>query len=168
MSAPTGEVLNYETAIAEIDAEIEEVQKQVDSAQAAKASLAEAKANVDAMQRNYQATAQAAQSKLDHEAALGLDSTTLGHAGTTVDALPPNAVDALYEQIESMEAEVGDRLKQSETALGSLEAERKHLVETYGEEAGKVASHLGGDPTFLGSGGQTSTPNQPEPVGASR
>lgn len=160
MSAPTGEAVNYETTQAELDAMITDMRGQVDAATAALADLAKAKASVDAMQQTYQTTAVAAQSKLDHEAALGLDSTTLGHAGTVVDALPVNAVDGLYEQIEQTELLVKERLEQAATALSSLEAEQAHLVATYGDAHATVAGELGGDARFLDSGTGLKSPAQ--------
>jgi hypothetical protein len=149
-----GEVVNYETAIATIDAMIADVQGQIDSANAALDSMSAAKTAVDALQQTYQPAAEAAQSKLDHEAALGLDATTMSHAGTTVDALPVGAVDGLYDQVEQIEQLTNERLVQSEIALASLEAERANLIATYGDAHATVAGNLGGDSRFLDSAGE--------------
>jgi hypothetical protein len=153
VTAPTGEVVNYETALAEIDAAIADVTTRIDADQAALASIAETKAAIDVVQTNYQATATAAQTKLDHEAALNLDGTTLGHAGDTVDAMPPNAVEGLYDQAEAMELLIQARLDADEVALASLEAERAHLIATYGDAHATVAGNLGGDSRFVSSDG---------------
>jgi hypothetical protein len=149
MSA-TGEALNYETALSTLDEMIADTQLQIDAAKAALESLAQTKANVEAMQLTY--AGQAAATKLDHETALNLDATTLGHAGTTVDALPVGAVDYLYEAVEQTETLTTVRLEQAETALASLEAEREHLIATYADAHATVAGNLGGDARFLDSG----------------
>lgn len=153
MTAPTGEAVNYETTEAEIAAQITEVQRRIDADKAALAAMAEVKTAVDVVQQGYQNAATAAQTKLDHLSAMNLDGTTLGHAGTTVDAMPPNAVDGLYDQTEMVEQMIRERLQQDEIALASLEAERAHLVSTYGDAHATVAGNLGGNAEFLHSGG---------------
>lgn len=157
MSAPTGEATNYELALATVDALIADAQHQVDAAEAAIAAVAQAKAAVDAMQQTYAAAAQAAATKLDQEGAASLDSTTMGHAGTTVDAMPVNAVDDLYAQMEVTEQMAVDRRDASGTALASLEAERQHLVATYADAHATVAQNLSGNAGFLDSGGGGAT-----------
>lgn len=161
MTAPTGEVVNYETAVAQLHAQMRDLQSQIDAAQAVVRSTTDAKAAVDQMQETYRQTAEAAQSKLDHEAALNLDSTTLGHAGTQVDSLPPSAVDSMFEHLEQVEAEAKERLAHAETALAATEAELRHLQATYGDAHSTVASNLGGDSRFLDSGGATPTGGGP-------
>lgn len=153
MIGSTGEAVNYETTIAEIDAQIADVQGRIDADNAALAAMTEAKAAVDAVQMGYQEAATAAQTKFDHQAALNLDDTTLGHAGTVVDAMPPNAVDGLYDQTELIEQMIQERLVQDEIALASLEAERAHLIGTYGDAHAIVSGNLGGNAAFLDSGG---------------
>jgi hypothetical protein len=161
MTAATGEAVNYEMTVAQIDAMIAEVQTRIDADNAALTAMAEVKTAVDAMQQNYQSNAEAAATKLDHETALNLDGTTLGHAGTTVDALPVGAVDGLYDRVEEMELETRRRLEQDEIALAALEAERAHLIATYGDAHATVAGNLGGDSRFLDGGGTLSS----EPAG---
>jgi hypothetical protein len=168
MTSTSGEVVNFETAIAVLDGMIADVRLQIDAARAALDKMADAKTAVDELQQTYQPTAEAAQTKLDHEAALNLDGTTLGYAGTTVDALPPNAVDGLYDQVELVEQMTNDRLVQGEVALAALEAQRAHVVATYGDAHATVAGNLGGDSRFLDSGGPgaAATSAQPAAVGA--
>lgn len=164
MTAPTGEAVNYETTVAELEAQIRALQGQVDSAQAVVRSVADAKAAVDQMQQTYRSSAEAAQSKLDHEAALNLDDTTMGHAGTQADSLPPSAVDTMYEHLEQVEQEAKERLTQTEAALAAAEAELAHLQATYGDAHATVAGNLGGDSRFLDSGAGTTTTSAPAPA----
>lgn len=150
-AGPTGEVLNYETALTEIDSQISATQERIDKATAALSDVERMKASVDEIQLNYKQSAQAAASKLDQQQALNLDGTTLGHASTTVEALPPSAVDSMLEQIEVVEQEIRHRLEQDEQALGSLQAEREHLQTTYADAHETVQGRLGGDSRFLGN-----------------
>lgn len=153
MSAPTGEVVNYETALAEYDNQIRQAQLHIDAAEAALAAQAEAKASVEAMQATYGADAAAA--TLDSETALNLDGTTVAHSGDVVDSLPVGAVDTLYDATEAIEGHIQTRKAQAEAALASLEAKRAHLIATYGDAHATVAGNLGGDSRFLDSGGGT-------------
>lgn len=158
VTAPTGEAVNYETTLSEIDAMVADTQGRLDSATVVVGKIAEAKAAVDQMQQTYQRSADAARSKLDHESALGLDSTTLGHASDAADALPPNAVSDMFDQLEAVEQVATARVEAEQQALESLEAERAHLVATYGDAHDTVASNLGGDSRFLNSSGPHPTP----------
>jgi len=154
----TGEAVNYETAINELQLIIQDLQKQVDSASAALQSIRGTKAAVDNMQQTYAQIASAAQVKLEYQTALNLDATTLGHASAIADCLPPNAVDALYDQLDMMEKLIEDLLNQSATALAAAQAELAHLVATYGDAFALVSSSLSGDSRFLDAAGQGATP----------
>ena len=153
MTTATGEVVNFETAIADLDARIGEVRGQVDAADAALASIAEAKANVETLQTSYEPTAAASATALDSKGALNLDGTTMGHAGTAVDAMPVGAVNNLYEAMEQVEQATEERRDQAVAALAALEAEREHLIATYADAHSTVAGNLGGDSRFLDSSG---------------
>lgn len=161
----SGEVVNYETAIATLDGLIADVRGQIDAARFALDKMAEAEAAIDALQQTYQPTAEAARTKLDHEAALNLDGTTLGHAGTTVDALPPNEIDKLYDHFEMGKQLTQERLVQAEIALASLESERANIVAKYGDAHVTVAGNLGGDSRFLDSAGGSGQQPAPAIVG---
>lgn len=162
----TGEVVNYETALADIDARIDAVRDQIDAADAALASLASAKADIETLQTTYEPTAEAAATAMDSKAALNLDGTTMGHASAGVDAMPVGAVNNLYEAIEAIEAATEERRNQAVAALAALEAEREHLIATYSDANATVAGNLGGDSRFLdGAGGAPSSP-APQPAAA--
>jgi hypothetical protein len=155
VTTPTGEVVNFETALADLDARIPQVQAQIDAADAALASIAQAKASIETLQTNYEPTAAASANAMDSKAALNLDGTTMGHAGTAVDAMPVGAVNDLYEAMEQVEQETQVRRDQAVTALASLEAEREHLIATYADANDTVAGNLGGDSRFLDGAGGT-------------
>lgn len=159
----TGEVTNYETALAELDEQIAEVTEQLDAAQGAVSALATAEAAVDAMQQSYEGTAAAVATTLDHEAALNLDGTTLAHTGAAVDAMPAGAVNSLYEATEAAKAMAQERVAGAEATLAELQAKREHLIATYADAADTVATNLGGDSTFVGSGGGGTTANGSQP-----
>jgi hypothetical protein len=153
MSVPVGEAVNYETTVQVLEDLIKELGNQVDAAHGAQTAMSSAKASIDAMQATYRGSADTAAMKLDYETSLNLDGTTIGHAGTTVDSMDPNAVDNLFDAAEAMEVDIAGRLQQSETALASAEAELEHIRRTYGDAHETVAGNLSGDSRFLDAGG---------------
>lgn len=152
VSAPTGEVLNYETACAENEAMQQAVKAAIDAGMAALSSMSSAKSAVNDVQTVYNPTADAAVAKLDQLSAMGLDTTTITHAAAQVDALPVGAVDELYDATEQVESEIAARVAQAQIALAALQAERAELDANYAAASETVATNLGGDPTFVGSG----------------
>lgn len=155
MSAPTGEAVNYETTVAELEALATEQRGHVDSCAAALKAIEAAAAAINNMQESYRASSAAAATTAEHLGAKNLDGTTLAHAGTTADAMPAGVVDAMYDQLEALAAEARARLADAEVALGSTEANRDHIVATYGDAHATVAGNLSGDSSFLDSGGGT-------------
>lgn len=153
MSAPTGEAVNYETAVAELEAIANEQRGHVDQCQAALVALEAAKSAIGDMQESYRASAAAVANLADHLAAKNLDAEALANAGTAVDAMPAGRVDEMFDQIEGMEQVAKERLADAEIALAATEANLKHIQETLGDADNTVNEKLGGDPTFLGSGG---------------
>jgi hypothetical protein len=153
MSAPTGEAVNYETTISELEKLAGEQRGHVDACQAALKSINDAKSAINNMQESYRASAAAASSTSEHLAARNLDGVTLANAGTTADAMPAGAVDQMYDQLEAMEAEASSRLAEAEVALGATEANLTHIQATYGDAHATVAGNLSGDASFLDSGG---------------
>lgn len=149
----TGEVVNFETALADLDARIAELQKQVDLADAALADITAAEASVEALQNSYEPTAQAAATAMDSKDSLGLDGTTMTHAATAVEAMPVGAVNNLYEATEAVKQATQERRDQAAVALEAAEAEREHLIATYADAHETVASNLGGNSEFLDSSG---------------
>lgn len=166
MTAPTGEVVNYETHVAELKAEIAEQRRTLDLLDAAVKSCAETKARVDEAQQHLQASAGAAQTKQEHLQGLHLDGTTVAHAATATEALSPNRVNDLYEHVEAMEAELQKRRGDAADALASMEAELQHVQAKHGDHHAHVASELSGDARYLDSGTGTTTRPTPTPVGA--
>lgn len=159
-----GEVSNFETALAELDARIKAHADQIEAADQALAALAEAKAAIETLQDSYEPSAESAANAADSKDAMNLDSTTMGHAGAAVDALPVGAVNNLYEQIEETEQLTQERHNQAQVALEAAQAEREHLIATYADAHDTVASNLGGNSEFLDS----SAAPAPQPVGASQ
>jgi hypothetical protein len=153
MSQPTGEASNYEGAIAELHQLADLERACIDQCQAAAAAVQQARASINNMQEAYRTASVAAPLLMEQLAARNLDATALSHAGTTADALPAGVVDAMYDQLEGMEAEAQRRLADAETALASTEANIAHLQATYGDAHATVAGNLGGDASFLASAG---------------
>ncbi len=165
MTAPTGEAVNYETTVAELEALIREQQQHLDSCIAAEAALAAAKNHIGDMQTSYRDSAAAATSTHEHLAALNLDADTLGHTGTTADAMPADAVDQYFDHLEGMEAMAKERREAAEVALQATEAALSGIVARYGDAASTVAGELGGDSRFLDAGGPGgSGPNEVFPA----
>lgn len=153
MSQPTGEAVNYETTVSELQA-LEGVQtRHLDFCTAAVNAIEQTRAAIDGMQTTYRAAAAAAASMHEHLKAKNLDGGTLGHTGQTVDAMPPTAVDAMYDQLDAMDTMAKQRQQEAEIALASTQAALKHVVATYGEAHAQVAQNLSGDPSFLESAG---------------
>lgn len=156
MTAPTGEATNYETTIAQLEALATEQRQHVEHCQAALKNVQDATAAIDNMQGSYRESSKAAGTMAEMLAALHLDGITLANAGTTADAMPPNVVDQLFSEMESLEAFLRQRLVEAEAALGATEANLKHVQSTYGDAADVVNGQLGGDSRFLdGAGGMS-------------
>ncbi len=152
MPAPTGEAVNYETTVTELEAIEREQMKHVDQAAACKQAISDAKVAIDGMQESYNATAAAAQSVNEHLGALlPGDTETLAQVGTVGDAMPPNKVNDMYDQLEHIETEAEQQKKNAEVALAATRAALSRVVAEYGEDAAKVADRMRGDPSFLAS-----------------
>jgi hypothetical protein len=164
MTTPTGEAVNYETTIAELEAQAAELREHVDHCQQAKDHIEGAKGAISDMQDSYRATSQAAGLTVEHLEAKHLDDTTMTNAGTVVDALPDGVVDTWFDQLEEMEQVAKERLEAAEAALSAVEANLTHIAETHGDSAANVAENLSGDASFLDSGGSTTTAETREPV----
>lgn len=154
---PTGEAVNYETAVAELEALEKEQQAHLDSCVAALSHIEGAKTQIDTMQSSYRTSAEAAGSMHEHLAAMNLDGVTLSHTGTIADAMPPNAVDAWFAQLEEMEATAKERRDAAEAALGATQAALGTIQSKYGDAHATVAGELGGNAAFLDSGGTTTS-----------
>lgn len=153
MSAPTGEAVNYETTVAELDKLIDEQQKHLDACIAAEAAIASAAGHIGDMQDSYRTSSDAARSTHDHLAAMNLDGVTLSHTGTTADAMPAGAVDTYYDQLEVMQEMAKERRDAADAALQSTVEAKKTIVEKYGDAYTVVAGELSGDSRFLDGGG---------------
>jgi hypothetical protein len=159
-AAPTGEAVNYETAMAELD-KLEAAQIiHLDQAKAALQELQQAKARISDTQATYRPAAEAASLINQHLTALGVDQETVAATGTIADAMPPNKVDEMFDHLESMEDDARQQVENAETALAATHAARASLVEKYGEADAVVQEHLGGDSTFLAGTGTTGTAAQ--------
>lgn len=153
MTAPTGEAVNYETTIAELTALADAQRGHLDQCTAALQQIESAKAAIGDMQDSYRASSAAAAATAEHLAAKNLDGVTLANAGQTVDAMPAGKVDEMFDQLEGMEAEAKQRLADAEIALTSTETNLQHIQVTYGDAYTTVTGNLGGDSSFLDSGG---------------
>jgi hypothetical protein len=156
-SAPTGEAVNYETAMAELD-KLEEAQRaHLEKAQAALDDVRAAKAHISDTQATYRPAAEAATGIHESLTALNLDQETVANTGTIADAMPPNEVDVMFARLEEMEAVAQQQVANAETALAHTDVARKSIVEKYGDAHTTVQGHLSGDSRFL-SGGSTAAP----------
>lgn len=166
MTAATGEVQTYEQHKAEIAAQRAEWRTQLDLATAAAEALAAAKVALNAQAENARALQAAAQSKSDGLSGAGLDGETQAHAGTQVDAVDANRLDAQFEALEEAERDAIEAKQAAEAAMASLDAEESTIDAKYGDAANTVASDLGGNASYLESGGGNGGP--PAPAGANR
>ncbi len=156
MSQPTGEAVNYETTVNELEAQIKIHQQHVDSAAAAVGTLEASKAAISDVQVSYTPASQSAASIHEHLSAKGLDPQTIGFTGQVADALPPNRVDVMYDQLDGMLHDAKAQQANAEVALGSAEAALQTIVAKYGDAHNTVQQELGGNAEFLG--GNTSGP----------
>lgn len=150
-AGPTGEAVNYETTVVELEALIERLRAHVDSTVAAESAVQQAKAAVNNSQVSYNPAAAAAASISEHLPALNVDAETVGHTGTVANAMPPNDVNVMFDQLEAMEVKVAEQRANAEAALGSAEAALKTVQEKYGDAHATVAGELAGDSRFLAS-----------------
>lgn len=158
MTAPTGEAANYETALAELDA-LEAAQREhLEQATAALKGIQDVKQRIADAQASYRPAAEAAGNIHQSLEALHLDQETIANTGTIVDSMPPNAVDAMFAQLEEMEAAAQRQVANAEAALAATLQARVVLIAKYGDAHNTVQSELGGDPTFLGAGGAPAAP----------
>lgn len=155
VTAPTGEAVNYETTVAELEALAREQRLHLDACIAAHAALVAAKGYIGDMQDSYRASSAAAASTHEHLESLHLDGVTLAHTGTTADAMPAGAVDTYFDQLEAMEAMAEQRRDAAEAALQATEAALANIQAKYGDAATTVAGDLSGDSRFLDGGGSS-------------
>lgn len=149
--ASTGEAVNYETTVVELGTLIETLNGHVDQAGAALKAIQDAKSAINNAQQSYNPAAEAAGSINEHLTAMNLDATTVGHTGTIADAMPPNVVDQMFDQLEAMEQAAQEQLSNAEIALGSAAEALSTVHEKYGDAASTVAGELSGDSRFLAS-----------------
>ncbi len=166
MTAATGEVQTYEQHKAEIAAQRQEWQTQLDLAAASAEAARAAKAALNAQAEHGRAVAAAARAKADGVAGAGLDGETQAHAGLQADAIDPNALDAQFEALDGIEADAVAAAQRAEAALAALDAEEATIDAKYGDAANTVASDLGGNASYLESGGGNGAPQVP--AGANR
>jgi hypothetical protein len=153
MTPATGEVQTYELHKAEIAAQRPAWQTQLDLATAAAEAARSAKAALSAQAEHGRALAASAAAKADGVAGAGLDGETVAHAGLQADAIDANELDAQFEALEGIEAAAVAGAQQAEAALAALDAEEATIDAKYGDAANTVASELGGDASYLDSGG---------------
>lgn len=147
--APSGEAVNYETTVAELEALIARIREHLDSVTAALVSVQQAKININNSQASYNPAANAAASISEHLPALNVDAETVGHTGTVANAMPPNAVNDMFDRLEAMEQALIEQRANAEAALGSAEQALKTVQEKYGDAHATVAGELSGDSRFL-------------------
>lgn len=153
MTAVTGEAVNYETAIIQLDLLAEQQQVHLEHALKALEEIRAAKLAISNTQASYRPAAQAAATVHDALTALGLDSETVANTGTIADAMPPNAVDDMFARLEEMEAAAVQQVANAEAALAATAQARATIVAKYGDAHATVQGELGGDSRFLGDGG---------------
>lgn len=153
MTAATGEAVNYETAMAQLDA-IEAAQREhLEHALAALAKVQGAKQDIADTQATYRPAAEAAGATHESLTALNLDAQTVANTGTMADAMPPNEVDSMFSSLEAMEARIKEQVANAEAALAATANARSVIVAKYGDAHATVQGELSGDSRFLGSGG---------------
>lgn len=151
--AGTGEAVNYETAMAELEALEAPQQAHLEQAQAALQHLREAKAAISNTQATYRPAANAAQSIHEQLEAKNLNSETLAQTGTVADAMPPNRVDEMFTQLEVMEADALQQVANAEAALAATVQARQIIIGDLGDANTTVQEKLGGDSSFLAGTG---------------
>lgn len=160
MTGPTGEVVNHETHIAELDATIAELRAGIDLCNAVEGTSTTLRGQVDDLQSKYGPVASAAQTRADHLQAMNVDATTTGHAAEGADALDPNAVTRYHDEAENIEAGARSLRDRLERALAAAEAERAEAIRRYADAQDTVNTDLGGNTSYLGgnSGGASGAP----------
>ncbi|MEU4558488.1 zinc ribbon domain-containing protein [Actinoplanes sp. NPDC023936] len=153
VGVPTGEAVNYETAIVELDKIEAAQQTHLEQAQQALDKVREAKAAIGDTQASYRPAAEAAGLVHQHLHVLNVDQETVAATGTIADSMPPNRVDEIFAQLEGMEADALQQVSNAEAALAATAAARASIVEKYGDANTTVQQHLAGDSRFLAASG---------------
>lgn len=151
--AQSGEAVNYETAMAELDALEAKQQAHLDEAMTALKNIQDAKASISNTRATYRPAVDAAGSIHEHLTALNLDAETIAQTGTIVDAMPPNKVDVMFDQLEAMEVDAQQQVTNAEAALAATDKARQVIVGKYGDAHATVAGELAGDSRFLAAAG---------------
>jgi hypothetical protein len=167
MTAPTGEVTNFASAIAEIDALISLVQLQHDQASAALRAVILVDNAIDGMQDRQKTIASAVVSLSEHLAALHLDAGSLGPVMDAADVLTAGVVDEMLEYLERLRAIIQKVIASCDAAIAALRAARSSLVAKYADAAATVEENLSGDSRFLaGDNGAAAPDTAPTPASA--
>ncbi|MGI5247736.1 hypothetical protein [Dactylosporangium sp. CA-139066] len=149
MTAPTGEVTNFASAIPEIDALISLIQVQHDQASATLRALQLVDNAIDGMQDRQKTIAGAAVALSEHLAALHLDAGSLGPVMDAAEVLSGGVVDEMLEYLERLRKIVMKVIASCDAAITCLRAARSSLVAKYADAAATVEENLGGDSRFL-------------------
>lgn len=112
MGTATGEAVNYETAVHQIDLMLDD--------------LRDINTHLEGIDSEVSDLAQASATLGGHLAALDLDADTLGPVNAAADTLGPEALKELFERIDA--------------ARTSLDAARDHIVATFADAAQTVAT----------------------------
>lgn len=156
MTAPTGEATNYETTVAELEANIALTRTWLEQVTAALKDQESAKNHLSDGQDAYRPVATAVPTMLEFLTSKNLDGTTLGLVGAIKEAMPVSDVDTALAAIDEAEEILKKLVANAQTALDALEAALAHIQSTYSSAEETVQSELGGDSSFLGSGATTS------------
>lgn len=121
MGTATGEAVNYEQALHQIDLMQDD--------------LRDIGTHLEGVDSEVNDLSAAASTFGQHLAALDLDADTLTPVSLVTDALRPDELKDLFDKIDA--------------ARVALDAARDHIVATYSDAAQSVATNLSGNPEFL-------------------
>lgn len=159
MSTPTGEAVNFRTAVAQVDALLSLTKSQLDQASAADRALASVDAAIDGMQQRQVMIATGTTSLAEHLAACGVDPTSISAVAAAADVLTNGVADQLMEHVEQLRIVIRRVMAACDAGIAALHKARKTLIGKYADAAAVVEEELKGNPKFL-AGEDNSQPAQ--------
>lgn len=148
MSAPTGEAVNYETALAALTGLAETVTTLTDHAQGLAAAITTADSHLDGVDAQRRDVAATTQTITEHLSALKVDAASMSGVAQAMDAMTAERVSELIDHLAAAKTIADEFLAALDTAAAGVEASRSAVTATYGNAAEVVAS-TGVDPAFL-------------------
>lgn len=147
------EASNYETAVPALGELTAAAQNLTDHVAGAKASATQMFDHVNEVDEARRAVEQAATLVMEQLAARNLDADTMGQVTAAMEMIKTGDLTAAMDHIDAAIANLAGAETAAAETSSAAAAAAQTVVTKYGDAANTVASELGGDASFLHSGG---------------